>query len=282
MNLDQAIDAAVLLGELDGGASPEWVMANCGVPVWITRRVVWNARWTAKEDAFIRENMGWMTDAEIGAALGRSAAAIKIRRVRKQLGSPSKQPGILTGNGVAKALGVDIHTIMRMQETGRMQFRLMAGERRIMLVPRVQLYMWAIRPENWVTFRIDQMEDRKLARIVALAQAKWTDEWWTVGQVAEYYGVNVCLVTKHICKGWLPAQRWGNHYVLRSVATSYDHFVPGKGRGWRESQIWPERADEFMLRAWAAGFAVEAIARMMKWNPKRTAYRLRTLKGMQK
>jgi hypothetical protein len=282
MNLDLAIEAAVALGELEGGVSPTWLRQNGSLFVWGQRRVVWNARWTAEEDAFIRANMGTMTDEELGAALGRSANAVKIRRVRAQLGSPSKQPGILTGNGVAKALGVDIHAVMRMQETGRMQCRLMAGERGIMLIPQVQLYMWAIRPENWVCFRLRQMGDRKLARIVALAQAKWTDEWWTVRQVAEYHGVDIRLVTKHICKGWLPAQRWGNHYVLRSVAMEYDHFVPGKGRGWRESQVWPARADEFMLLASAAGFTVEAIARMMKWNPKRTAYRLRTLKGMSK
>lgn len=70
--------------------------------------------------------------------------------------------------------------------------------------------------------------------------------------------------------------------MLRSAYTSCRRFIPGKRRGWREPQSRPEKDDKFMLQEFAAGFAVEAIARMMKWNPKQTAYHLRMLKGMAK
>ena len=70
--------------------------------------------------------------------------------------------------------------------------------------------------------------------------------------------------------------------MLRSVDTSCRRLIPGKRRGWREPQSRPEKADKFMLQEFATGFAVEAISRMMKWNPKQAAYRLRMLKGMGK
>src|SRR3970040_1040829 len=64
-------------------------------------------RWTPEEEQFLREQIGLMSDAEIGAALGRSAFAIKIHRQRKGIPAHSKRPGWLTGNGGAKLMGGD-------------------------------------------------------------------------------------------------------------------------------------------------------------------------------
>jgi hypothetical protein len=235
--------------------------------------------WTREEESFLRRNLGRMTFRQIGVRLGRSENAVKIKQVRRQIPVPSKRPGFYTGNQVARILCVDIHCIILLHKRGLLKFAVLAGERRILQISQVSLWVWAINPMNWIYFKPHRVRDQRLRRLIELRQAMWDDEWWTPGQVARFYGlVTSNTVNQAIRRGQLPATRWGNWWIKRSDALNRP-FYPGKGRSTGKDH-WPPRADAFILRArdeLRLPYAV--IGRMMKWPEKRVMYRYYTLKG---
>jgi hypothetical protein len=107
-NLDLLIQAAVdgaqiSTGRQPSGSLPSALFAGANVQEKTAKMPVW----TRLEEEYIREHYTIMSDAEIGAAIGRSANAIHIHREREMnLPSPSKAPGILTVNRAAKMLGM--------------------------------------------------------------------------------------------------------------------------------------------------------------------------------
>src|SRR3989304_757086 len=95
--VDALIESVVAQAGLASGIAPAVLEAR-GVrvmPVMVEeyRRSGWANRWTPEEEQFLREQIGLMGDAEIGAVLGRSTAAIKIRRQRKGRPTDAKWPG---------------------------------------------------------------------------------------------------------------------------------------------------------------------------------------------
>src|SRR3972149_6389251 len=107
--IDALIESVVAQAGLASGIAPS-VLAARGMrvmPVMVEeyRRSGWANRWTPEEEQFLREQIGLMNDEEIGAALGRSAFAIKIHRQRKGIPAHSKRPGWLTSHGAAKPMG---------------------------------------------------------------------------------------------------------------------------------------------------------------------------------
>jgi hypothetical protein len=229
-------------------------------------------RWTADQDAFLRSHLVDMLEPELAAALGHSANGIKIRRVRQQMTSPSKRPGWLTGNKVAHALGVDIHSVMLLDARQILKFERLPGPRQIRQITRLHLYMWAIVPEHWIYFRVANMGDGHLQRLVQLAQSRWPDAWWTIGQVAAYHGTDSNCINARIKSGKLPAARWGNWWIKRSDALKL-HLWLGKGYSCKE---WSPAADAYILRAHAAGLNDSEIGYRMKWSHQQVFYR-RTL-----
>jgi hypothetical protein len=212
----------------------------------------------------------------VGQVLGRSPAAVKVIQVRRQLPSASKRPGYYTANQAARILGVDIHSLSRLEKLGLIHFDVLPGVRAIRQISRVSLWVWAIHPNHWIYFKPARVKDIRLRRLIALRQARWGDEWWTTGQVVEHYGVaNSNTVTAAIYRGRLKAVRWGNWYVKRSDALGCP-FTPGKGMN---GIAWSARADAFLLRArgeWNLSFP--AIGRLMKWPMQRACYRYGCLK----
>ena len=106
-------------------------------------------RWTPAEDAFLRENLGKLTDAEIGQKLGRSAIGVHIRWDRELgLPGPSKAEDVLTAHKAAKLLGVDGHKTAGWVDMGLIPGRLMAGGRNIRLIDRTLFRRWVLNPMN--------------------------------------------------------------------------------------------------------------------------------------
>jgi len=232
--------------------------------------------WSADEHRYLEEQLGWMTLEEIGERLGRTPLAVKLHQTRTQTAPGSKRPGWMTGRQAADALGVDIHTVMRLHRTGILNFRRMAGERGILLIRQVTLYRWAVQPGHWMMFKPEKMGDGHLRRLVDLAQMRWGDEWWRIGEVAAYHGVHVRAVNTAVRSGKVPAVDWGNWWIKKSDAVKM-RFVVGKGKNTRE---WSARADEFILRARdEMGLQYQEIARMMGdgWDWRKVAYRYKTV-----
>lgn len=250
--LSSGVLASVLVRK--GMSMPQIAIAP---PVWSP----WGAQWSQDEEIYLREQIGKLTYAEIGAALGRSEAAIKIRQVRKGMPAASKRPGWVTGHGAAKRLGVDIHAIMRLTERGILPHEALPGKRGILSIRLVTLYRWAVNPGNWIYFKLEKMGDARLRRLVERRRERWEDAWWGTGRVADWHGVEHTDVQRFIEAGKLPAVKWGNWWVKRSDATRAGLRFP-KGKGAGHALVWSEAGDEFMLLATAVGLSASATSKM--------------------
>jgi hypothetical protein len=241
-----------------------------------------NRPWTAVEHSYLEQNLRFQTCAQIAEHLGRSQNALKIRGVRQQIPAPSKHPGYYTGNQVACILRVDIHSIMRLHELGLLKMHVLPGERHIMQISRIGLWVWAINPEHWIYFKPGRVRDVRLRRLIELRRQRWGDEWWTTGQIARYYGL-ACSnsVEAAIKRIHLPAVKWGNWYVKKSNALAHPFFAR-KGRPGTPRGNWTARGDAFLLKArdeWRLQWVV--IGRLMKWPEKTAMYRYKTLTNPQ-
>ena len=283
--VDALIESVVAQAGLESGIAPA-VLAARGMrvmPVMVGeyRRSGWANRWTPEEEKFLREQIGLMSDAEIGAALGRSAFAIKIHRQRKGIPAHSRRPGWLTGNGAAKLMGVDVHNVMRLCRRGLLPHQVMPGERGILMVKKKILYRWAVNPMNWVYFRQEKVRDARLRRMLELKQARWDDEWWTIGQAAAWHGADDKVLNNAFHDGRLRGRQWGNWWVLRSEATRPGvHFWRGKGSN--VTVEWSEAMDAFLVLGRAVGISCNALDRMTRnknsVKSSNSDYRLRILR----
>lgn len=283
MELDALIDLAISYGNAHGGGRMKGahIRPVTADPQKCRRRRAFRmAAWSVDELQYIRDNIARMTVDELSAALGRSVNAVHIVVVRQGIPVASKQPGWMTGNAVARATGMDIHSVMLLHKLGRLPMEVLPGQRGILRIKKVTLYRWATRWQNWLYFKPHRMGDTHLRRLVELAQSRWDDAWWSVGKVANYHKVDQRSINAKIRRGKLPAIRWGNWYVLRSVAMQAEFF---HGKGHNCLLHWSPRADEFLLRARAEGKTWAEIGRMMKWPAGRVTYRWNLLqKGNQK
>ena len=283
--VDALIESVAAQAGLESGIAPA-VLAARGMrvmPVMVEeyRRSGWANRWTPEEEQFLREQIGLMSDEQIGAALGRSAFAIKIHRQRKGIPAHSKRPGWLTGNGAAKLMGVDVHNVMRLCRRGFLPHQVMPGERGILMVREAVLYRWAVNPLNWVYFRLEKVRDARLRRMLELKQARWDDEWWTIGQAAAWHGADDAVLNNAFHDGRLRGKKWGNWWVLRSEATRPGvHFWRGKGSN--ATVEWSEAMDAFLVLGRAVGISCNALGRMTRnknsVKTNNSDYRLRILR----
>jgi excisionase family DNA binding protein len=279
VNLNTLIDTIVVDQALLDGTPPQVIAARNGME--LPRFFAANVRkkmplWTQEEKAFLRSKIGKMTDAQIGAALGRSEAAVKIKRQRWGFPAHSKRPGWVTGHGAAKILGVDIHNIMALCDRRILPHVVLPGQRGILNIKKIALYRWAVNPMHWIYFRIENVRDRHLRRLIQLKSERWGDEWWTTGQVADYHGVDHTDVNRYIHAGKIKSVKWGNHWILRSEALKPGlYFYKGKGAG--HDMDWSEEGDAFLVQARREGLSYTVMARLMKMDEKTVGYRYRSL-----
>lgn len=232
--------------------------------------------WTPEEDAFLIANLGYLTDAQIGKALKRTAVGVHLRWDRDlALPGPSKDSKIITAQKAADALGIDAHKIIGWCDHGLIPHRIMAGGRNIRLIDRQAFRRWVLNPMNWPYFKSDQVRDPELKRMLKKRAQRWGDEWWSSRQVADYHGADTQDVKRYIVLGRITSfrlpyslggrdwnRRWSNHFVLKSEAIQVT-FLRGKGNH-RPSQFTPA-ADAWLLKARdELGMTFVHIGRTMK------------------
>lgn len=282
IDLDELLDAAVLEAALDDGRDPMLAARQFGVSRVIavggTRGDVpappavhgQANRWSAEEMTFLRANAGLLGEGEIGAALGRSVMAVKVRSKRLGLHSPTNHPDYLTAQRAALALGVDVHAVCGWIDRGLLAAELAPVRgRRIWRIRRSSFYAWALNPLNWVYFirivrRPERIRDERLRRLLVKRKVTWGDEWWTTGEAAEFHGVESTDVQRYIVAGRLPAVKYQNWMVLRSEATRPGlRFFRGRGAGVFERAGTPA-GDAFIVLATAVGIPWAHISRMTR------------------
>lgn len=306
-NLDLSIQFAVAYGVAEAGGL--LAHENLGIePSALSgtkaRQKSKPPQWSAEEDAFLKENMANMTDAELAQALGRSEIAVHLRWERDlRLPARSKVPGILTAHQAAEMLGIDGHKTAHWVDMGLIPGRNMPGERVMRLIEEQALIRWAVNPKNWVYFDIQQVRDAHLKRLLELRAERWGDKWWTTAQVAEYHGADVHDVMRAIRLGRLRAtqpqvclsgrhkkRKWGYWYVLRSEATKEGLYFPKHGKKNPYIQRFTPAGDVWILKARdELGMTFTAIGRTMKvgkWSYGQRSnpvirYRYHTLKQQQ-
>lgn len=224
----------------------------------------YNRPWTRFEEDFLRKKIGYLSYEEIGAELSRSAAAIKIRQVRRRIPAPSRRPEEMTGNQVANALDVCVKKICSLIEAGKFPGRVLPGERRIHVVRRCDLKRWLIRPENWIYIEGSVNEpsrivDGELRRLVELKKARWGDEWWSTGQVAEYHNIPDPKICYKRVINHPRAIRYGNWRIRRSDAVKFVFYESGKNL----LDFWSDGLDDFLILARGIGYSYRAINLMM-------------------
>ena len=250
-------------------------LSTAGVPIPALRQ---NARpgtaWTPDEDAFLRFSLGWFEESDIARFLGRTLVAVRLRWKRDlHLPAPSKHPDWLTGQAAANALGVDVHLICRLADLGILPARILPGSRRIHAIRCTTFHRWVINPDHWIYFKLANVRDPHLRRLLDLKRSYCDEEWWTPGQVARYHGIHSETVKRYIYRGQLSGVRWNNWRIRKSDAINPAlKFYLGKGNG--PDLDWSEAADAFLILARAVGLSWAAIGRLMKWPRGRAHFRL--------
>jgi len=190
--------------------------------------------WTDYEDVFLKEQLGYLTDAEIGKKLGRTEIAVHLRWSRDlNLPSPSKDPGVVNAHEAARILNVDPHKTANWVDHGFIRGRLMAGGRKIRLIDRKDFEEWALNTDHWMYFNIHEVADPELKEKLLAKSKEWGDEWWPTTKVAEYHNVATGDVKRQIQDGRLKAtqtrvsfggrhkykeMKWKLWFVLKSDA----------------------------------------------------------------
>lgn len=249
------------------------VLLSNAKPITYVKR---ERRWSPKEVEFLRKNIGKLSHEEIGLAIGRSTNAVKIYQVRHGIHAPSKRPGFLSTNKAAKQLGIEPKSLMNLYNHGRIELQDAPVDRKFMVIRKKALYRWAVRPENWVYFKADRIQDKHLKRLVMRAQSMWDDKWLTIGEAAEQlgYGNDTRLVNVYIHRGKIKgAIQWGNWWVLESSIKDLVIFR-GKGGNRREKairRVGLQRIDMWFIRAkYVENLSYVGIAaRTPGWSAKR-------------
>lgn len=239
--------------------------------------------WQQYEDNFLKENLGWITEDEIAAALGRTKTAVHLRWKRDlHLPAPSKNPDVITALQAAEMLGIDGHKIAHWVDMGLIPGRLMPGDRKIRLIRRVSLMVWACSPDNWVYFDIKKVNDPHLKRLLKLRADRWGDEWWSTHKAADYHHVSTSDVKRYIQMGRISScrlpvslggrhenRKWSNHFVLKSQAIRLKFYHRS---GVYKHPIFTARADAWLLKARdELGMTYVDIGRTMKIGKKKTS-----------
>lgn len=269
-DIDSMIEMAAVYAQIASGHKPEVVAARSplGARAVTVLASSMNLRggkapdWTEGEDRFLRASLGVLSEEEIAAQLGRSVTAVHLHWFRDlRLPGPSKAANQLTASQVAELLHVDAKSIHMLIRRGLLPARELPMERRIYSIDVAVFMRWLIDPMNWVYFHPERISDPYLSRLLELKAKRWGDEWWTVGQVARYHGVDHRAVNKYIHEGRLPAADWGNWKVLRSEATHPDlYFVHGKGNKQRRQLQWSADTNAYIVLSRAVGLTHSLIA----------------------
>lgn len=295
-DIDDLVSVALVSAAIEDGFDPAILAARHPfmLPMLTSAKGQRRLPWSPEEDEFLRQNLGVLSESEIGARLGRSVNAVHIRSERHlRLPRPVKDPRYITTKKIAEALGVDFHKPVNWFDRGILPGEIVPSNcgHVIRRVQRRTFMVWVVNPKNWIWFDPAFVPDPRLRRLLELRKQRWGDEWWTINQVAAYHGVDNQDVKRYIQLGKIKATsspcrsgrhhkpQWSNWYILRSEATRPDlHFVK-RGKGIRASDLdrWSRRADDFFLLAHAVGIPHAIIAEMAHQDAKRVDHRIDVL-----
>src|SRR5258706_954124 len=241
-------------------------------------------RWSEDELGKIEKLLPFHSANKVGEMLGRSGNAIKIIRQRKGIKASSKSEGWVTANQVRLLLGMaDGRPIMGWIKKGLVLGHQINGDSTWM-VHEISLRRWITSSLSWAYFDPSGITDKKLARLVKLAQDRWNDTWLSPRQVADMKGTNTKTVLMAVKRGQLSAihiqEKDGRHSgavwalwaVKRSDALKWEYNAPAVDL--------MDDLHAFMLLARAIGLSNERIAILCRLSGETINKRMRMIDKM--
>ena len=273
VDFDALIDEAVVYGEMEAGTDPRWLarQTNARLVATMAKQRTRNGKhpeWRKEEDEYLRRHYLFKSDAEIAEHLGRSVTGVQLRMKRYlDLPARSKMQDWPNLRETARRLGIPDSKVFRAWERrGLIEIHDLPLGRTCRVVYWPRMVRFAVNPMHWIYFDTDRVQDSRLRRLIERQKERWTDEWWTTGQVAAYHGVEAQDVQRNILLGKIKAVQWGNWRVLRSEATRPD-LVFYKGKGSVNNRAgWTPEEDAFIVLARALGHSWYVVSRMMKYD----------------
>lgn len=239
--------------------------------------------WTRSEIEFMHQNIGGLGYDGIALALNRSAVSVKVKQVRAGVRAPSRQQGWIVANKISKIMNVDAHKIVGWIDQGLIKGEIIPGFRAIRRVKIVVFKMWLVKPESWVYFDADKIQNHHLRRLVKLAQGKWGDRWLSTSEAAAIKNCENADIIRYIKLGRIygfkasnmsgrhPNQTWTHWFVRESDLQNL--IVYKNGKGIQAPRVtWTAAADAFILRCRERGLYWREIAAMMKIDQSRLQY----------
>lgn len=248
------VEAAVSIAEAETDTRPSLSSMGeySGIPVTGIRHKQRHPKWTPEEDAFLKANLGFLSERQIGRELGRTESAVRNRWKRDlHFTPPRSDPNWLTLEAFSRGLDVDSHSLMHLANRGLIPTRALpigiprAHHGPIRVVDRKAALEWISDPMHWIYFRPDHVAtfrkhgQRRLGRpnvvfwreakaLVQERQKTWRDAWLRPTEAARLIGLphdrrsrTSHGINKAINLGLLPAVRWGNWWILRSEALRF-------------------------------------------------------------
>lgn len=246
--------------------TPLWALGTDGPVLPYRTRM---PAWSAKEDEYLRQNHGIISEHEIGRHLGRTRTAVRIRWKRDlRLPAASKTPGFVTASGAARLLAVDVKAVLAWIDAGFLPAQTLPFDapRHVRRIRIFDLKRFALRPESWTLFDPLRIPDSDIGSLIRRAHMRWGDVWLTTGQVSAMHRLTSSgPINRRIRDGTLPALRrgnGGNWLVKRSDA---EQLVIHPGKGGSHVHYWPPEADAFIVLARAVGLTYKSIVHLMHW-----------------
>jgi len=272
-DLDAMIERSVIVGQITGGAPIRWIERNCGdAKIALMLALSTKAEtqrpmpWSLDDIDFVRKNIGFLSDEDIGVHLGRSTIAVKIKRTRLALGSATRREDWFTSRSAADALGMPCSKkIVEFMEKGLLVGYSAPLDCTIHQIHVSDLKRFACQPNNWVYFDPTNVRHPEIRRLVLRQMARWNDEWWESSRVARYHGLKESDISRYMKIGRIHGIRYGKWYVRRSVATD-PSLVIYKGRGGTNKAISDNYSewDAFVVFGVAAGLSYSMIKHLSK------------------
>lgn len=233
-------------------------------------------QWTEAELQFLRNSMGYLTEAEIGAVLGRPANGVHLKRQRLGLQPTSQTPGWLSVEQVRLKLGLkDGRRISGWVKRGFVKGHILGGPRKICMVHEISLRRFGLMPKNWPWFDLSRVRDPELRRLLDRQAQRWGDEWITPKQAGEILGMDMRGVRQYTTLGRLTAlhtdnldgrhneqPRWAHYWLLRSEVEACHVYKPGEAmRSYTPAGL------AWIRKALDMGWNFTWIGRSMKRDP---------------
>ncbi len=202
-------------------------------PVWLElqregliprRKATRGPDWSLKHRAMLRKliEQGLSYD-EIAEAMGRTPAAVRIACKRYDI-RLLRAPGVYTAREVAALMGLPCSKVVAHWIAEGMLAAHNGGrvDRPLWRIQRDDLMAFMAEPLYWMAWRVDRVVDPYL-RAYAEQIRDGQPGWHTPGQVARHYGAGRSTPQQWIERGFIPSQRWGNHWIHQSVL---DNWAP--------------------------------------------------------